>query len=112
MIELVEQGSGILKYLVVEPDQHNGPWVAGNIHELLEDVNDADAAVVHLIMPDGQTVPVHVENTDDNNLDWEITLADGGELIERIEYSDEGETSRDYDSYTLHVHGFQLAGSR
>lgn len=86
-IEIVEAGTGTIKYLVAETDQD--PYVAQDIIELLDEVGDFATTDVFLLTPGMQLALVHVEPTDVDGLDWEVTLGtDGtGELIERVEFA-------------------------
>lgn len=105
-IEFVADGIGDPRYLVFDPD-YSGPWVADTVHELIQETRSFDVATVYLLTPDVQITEVRVQSTDGDPdfLDWEVTLADGGDLVERIEY----ETTKMLleDAYrTVYVNGF------
>jgi hypothetical protein len=110
-VELVDEGTGTLKYLVVETSMD--PYVADDLHTLLEEVMVLADTKVWLITRDHDPIPVHVECTspeddegDCEDLDYEVTLVDGGELIERIEYDPDGQTGHETLTHVQHVNGF------
>lgn len=107
-IELVEEGTGTIKYLVAETGLD--PYVAQNIIELLDDVIDFETTDVYLLMPDMQHVLVHVGSTDSDGLHWQVTLgSDGtGELIERVEFAETsgGDDTNRLDAHIRHVDGW------
>ena len=84
-LNYVEHADGTLMYLVLEDDTL--PWVAEDIYDVINKVDDLDSTDFLLITPDGPVVSVEIACTGDN--DFEVTLinADGtkGELAERIE---------------------------
>lgn len=101
-----ESDVGTLKYLVAETDQD--PWVAQNIHELLEEVGDLATTDVFLLMPDLRLAPVTAtaDLHDDDN--WSVRLEPDGRLIEHVIYSAAaGQDNRyDTDLHTQYVDGW------
>lgn len=106
-VELVEEGTGTIKYLVAETGVE--PYVAQDIVELLDNVVSFDDADVCMLTPDLDLVPVHVASTDSDNMDWEVTLGteEGGELVERVEFAvtGPGEDAR-FDTHIRRVNGW------
>lgn len=68
--------------------QQSLPWVAEDIYDLLNQVDDLEATDFLLLTPDGPVLEVEIACMGDND-DFEVTLVnvDGtqGELAERIE---------------------------
>lgn len=112
MIEIVEEGTGTPKYLVIETGVE--PYVAQDLHEVLENVLDYEKANIFLLTPQVGLVPVHVDNTDgDDAMDWEVTVQDGDQsiLVERMEYDPETADPRGLASHTVRVHGWPDSSS-
>jgi hypothetical protein len=102
-VELVDQGTGTLKYLVAETGRD--PFVAQNIHELLDDVDDFDSTDVQLITVNMRTFLVHVAMGDHED-DWWVSLGEepGGENIEHIVYADPGPDAAATDRHNVQLH--------
>lgn len=99
-LELVDKGEGTLKYLVAETGRE--PFVAQNIHELLEDVDDFDSADVFLLTDDMQTIPVYVAMGEHDD-DWWVSLGSepGGDNIEHVIYV-ESSVAKERHEYEVH----------
>jgi hypothetical protein len=86
-LNYVDHADGILMYLVLEPNTL--PWVAEDIYDLINQVEDLDETDFLLLAPDAPVFSVEVACTDGDDTDFEVTLinVDGtqGELVERIE---------------------------
>jgi hypothetical protein len=106
-VELVTDGTatGNPHYLVFDPKAE--PWV-GNIRDIIDDTDlDLDTTPVFLLTRQNQVVAVHVESTDEDPdwLDWEVTLVEGGELVERVELNG-GDGGWANPNRTINVNGF------
>lgn len=102
-LELVEKGEGELKYLVAETDRH--PFVAQDIHELLEDVDFFDDADVFLLTEQMDLIPVYVA-MGANQDEWYVTLGQepGGDVIAHIIYADPGQDAAATDRHNVELY--------
>ncbi len=101
-IELVDSGSGSPAYFVIDPGQE--PWLALNIHELLEHMTSA--SVIYLASPNGEVANVCL-SSDHDGVDWSVTLADTGQLVERVVYTDTNPGDEwEFSLHVTHVNGF------
>ncbi len=85
MPEYFPNGLGTPHYLVIDPDVD--PYT-GTIDLVLEEVRSLEQATIYLVNPDHTVELVHVQSTDGDPdyLNWEVTLQDGGEVVETIKY--------------------------
>ena len=105
-VQVVADGTatGNPQYLVFDKTE---PWV-GTIRDVIEDTDlDLDTTPIYLITTDHQLAEVHVESTDGEPdwLDWEVTLKEDGELIERVELEG-GDGGWESATRTICVNGF------
>lgn len=107
-IEFVADGVGDPHYLVFDPDE-KAPWIASSLHELIDNVRSFDVATVFLLTPQTDVEEVHVESTDGDPdyYDWEVTLREGGDLVERAEYDPDSPQDFGAANRTVNVNGFQ-----
>lgn len=102
-IVIVPEGTGVgaPAYFVVDPGER--PWLAYSIHELLAEVTSA--SVVYLASPGGDVSRVHLRS-DDAAVEWTVTLAATGDVIERVVYTDNPRNEWEYSEHATRVHGF------
>lgn len=108
-IDIVDDDSatGTLKYLVAETNRE--PFVAQDIHELLEEVGDFDSTDVYLLMPDMTPVPVTVRVNLHSANDFTVRLGfepTYGELIEHVDYVNWQRGTNDTTLHTQYVNGW------
>lgn len=106
-VELVADGTatGEPHYLVFEPEVT--PWTS-TIREIIEDTNvDLDKTVIFLITTGRELAPVHIRSIDEEPdwMDWEVTLVEGGHLVERVELNG-GDGGWEDASRMIWVNGF------
>lgn len=106
-IEFVADGIGNPKYLVFDPTM--GPWVPDNIDELLKETESFEGVPVFLLTPDAQVEEVRFTciDGDPDYLHWEVTLAEGGELVESIQYDPDNPNDFKAAERVVQVNGFQ-----
>lgn len=102
-IMIVPEGTatGTPAYFVVDPGEQ--PWLAYNIHELLAEVTNA--SVVYFASPGGDAARVHLRS-DAAAVEWTVTLADTGDVIEQVVYTDNPNNEWEYSVHVTRVHGF------
>jgi hypothetical protein len=106
-VEIVPEGNGRPKYLVFDPD-FTEPWVT-DLHEILVELRALDVATIFLLTPKTHIERVRITSTDGDPdyLDWEVTLVESGEVVERLEYDPNCNDGSDKGAYRIsHVHGF------
>lgn len=85
------------RYLMLYPD---APELA-NIHHLIENRDADELRWILIVTPDGETVPVTLEQEDDGT--WLVCLSDG-EIAEAIRY--DSDDSDDVAYHAVFVDGF------
>lgn len=109
-LEFVAGATGTPYYFVVEFDGSE-PYCM-SLHDLLPEVKSFDQAKVWLVTPQAELFEVYVESMDGDPdyLQWQTILADGGDVIESIEYDPSDPQNLDAANWTRNVHGFDTHG--